>query len=344
MSPFACALINGHTLVKAPLFGEQNAGVSLHCDPSLWCFPELSVVYYSPNIVQQEGVQWRGVLWLDDAPLELGMVEKKRANQSVVVPLEFVPTTVRLEVHRCVPQTTSLERVSLALVDAVVAVLEDPVGNPRQGSLELTTVTKEVQERESYLYNAMESEKPGGFQELVHSEQERFSVFSYSESEIKDRKMEGHVAPGEPRIVLKQRSAIQFYDDDDEERLLAYLKETLSKRSYVCDDLLLKLYNDSKSDTFAYPLSPAFSLLMRFLRRNTQLFSWSTDPNQVTMISLKPQGKAPLPAPPAAKPRQQAQNNAQGGARGTEAASPQQGEKGKRQANNKRKAKRRSYY
>ena len=193
------------------------------------------------------------------------------------------------------PSTTDSETLHAqkqTLLACVRRALADDKVNPRQGSLTATLIDSKA--RECPAYAEVVEAYPNGFIGFIEDYTEDFTLFNYTQDEIEGREMKEHAHANELRIVLKKGKRVQFCSEDEEKELLAFLKEILAERDMECDELLLRIHEAG----VGFSVSPCFSQLMRFLSRNTDLFSWSTDPSQITTVSFAGDDEHTFAKPP----------------------------------------------
>ena len=235
--------------------------------------------------------QWEGTLRLDCATLPLGSVSRERlvAHSVGVVPTR--PTAATLAIVKrlgAIPgDPASGSSASIAqkarLLACVREALADDKINPRQGSLPAALIEEKALQCGCFedvvrMYDL-------GFIGFIEAHSDDFTLFNYTQDEIEGRDMEEHAHTKELRIVLKKGKRVQFCSEAEEQELLDLLKSVLSAGDLTCDELLLKIHEAG----VGFSISPCFSQLMRFLSRNTDLFSWSTDPSQITTVSFSAQ-------------------------------------------------------
>eukprot|EP01061_Rhynchopus_euleeides_P000901 TRINITY_DN10643_c1_g2_i2.p1 TRINITY_DN10643_c1_g2~~TRINITY_DN10643_c1_g2_i2.p1 ORF type:complete len:390 (+),score=127.90 TRINITY_DN10643_c1_g2_i2:49-1170(+) len=232
--------------------------------------------------------QWEGTLLLDSEVVGLGWVSRERlvSHSVAVVPCRpqwgKLVVTKRLDTASGDPGSVSgaaMAQKSKLLVCVREALADDKI-NPRQGSLPAALIEEKARACDCFHDVVRMYER--GFIGFIESHSDDFTLFNYTQDEIEGRDMEEHAHTKELRIVLKKGKRVQFCSEAEEHELLDLLKEVLSEGDLTCDELLLRIHEAG----VGFSISPCFSQLMRFLSRNTDLFSWSTDPSQITTVSF----------------------------------------------------------
>eukprot|EP01063_Lacrimia_lanifica_P040108 TRINITY_DN898_c3_g1_i1.p2 TRINITY_DN898_c3_g1~~TRINITY_DN898_c3_g1_i1.p2 ORF type:complete len:356 (+),score=135.36 TRINITY_DN898_c3_g1_i1:49-1116(+) len=299
------AVVNGTALLQCPVAAKENVGDVMRVPLDVVQTGSIQVVFYSPSIVAKAGRSWAGTLVVNGQPYPLGTISSRQQKVAAEVPLPGIETcgagydgfTPVLALQLAIEEQMEAicgDKLAERIGECAVGVLEDAGLNPRQGSLELSHVAEVVKDREPDLCALLGLEADPEALVRLLANHASFTIFSYSEREVQERNL-GEVTAGEARIVLKQRSALQFTSDEEEQRLVQYLAGLLGDGDLTADDVLQRMHKDNQHTGLAFPVCPGFSFLMRFLRRNTDLFSWSADPNKVTMVSLRTEES---PAPP----------------------------------------------
>ncbi|KAJ9451429.1 hypothetical protein DIPPA_12400 [Diplonema papillatum] len=297
--PFACAVLNGSQLLRCTLPDEsptivgpcellQDDVVVQHEDGGY----SMSVTFYSPNAIPKENTRWNGFLQCTGFEPEekmheiyLGEIVTRRQCQSQVHQLPFAPQHVSfvVENHLINKHKKPFDPSEVNFVEHVRDILEDPVVNPRHGSLQLSIVQTIAENHPNYR-DVIEKRYGGDWCLFVLHHPDFFTVFNYSSEEIVGRGMTNYVNPAELRIVHKKGKRVQFYSDSEESEMVDFLKKVLMDCDLTAENVLCKIHEAG----LGYSIAPAFSQLMRFLGRNKQLFYWSTNPSQVTMVGLSP--------------------------------------------------------
>eukprot|EP01063_Lacrimia_lanifica_P016856 TRINITY_DN2344_c0_g1_i1.p2 TRINITY_DN2344_c0_g1~~TRINITY_DN2344_c0_g1_i1.p2 ORF type:complete len:481 (+),score=107.08 TRINITY_DN2344_c0_g1_i1:2115-3557(+) len=268
--------------VSEDLLAElEECGMRLHC------------ILMSPNLVPQDNKQWKGSIRIDDGhDTTLGCLYTRRQTETACNyagdhPTRLTFTVECIQIDPSIRATTAAEH---ALVDVVKSILEDDTINPRHGALPLCVVETKAQSFDAY--HAVVGPVEPTWEGFVRRQNSVFSVFRYSAQEIRDRGMAEIDNIGDLRILLRQGERMQPQatsgdsadgDAEVEARLKAYLQELLEDGDMESNEVLRRVAGVPE---FLFHLAPSFSLLMRFLNRHRDLFSWTTDPGQPTKVSL----------------------------------------------------------
>ena len=297
--PFACVLINGCLAVRCPIppeNGQMSKDFELDdMDPPQEvvrggdrCFT-FNFRYSSPNLVPRSNMEWHGMLILEDGMhIDLGCIETRCQSTYAEITLPYKPLKATMFISE-VPQNPRAGKVAAdeeLLLEHVKNMMEDDKVNPRHGSLPLSLVQSLAMRSEYY---AEVMKRYDGFLGFVQSLKQDFTTFNYSRDEIQGRDMQDYVCPGECRVVLRTGRRVHFVSEGEEDALVDFLKELLKDSDCTSEYILLKIHEAG----LGFSISPSFSQLMRFLTRNKNLFSWSTDPSQVTMVTLNQGGVVP---------------------------------------------------
>eukprot|EP01059_Diplonema_ambulator_P007782 TRINITY_DN17276_c0_g1_i1.p1 TRINITY_DN17276_c0_g1~~TRINITY_DN17276_c0_g1_i1.p1 ORF type:complete len:359 (+),score=62.28 TRINITY_DN17276_c0_g1_i1:41-1117(+) len=340
--PFATLMLNGVQCIRCNLpddFGEvpfAEAEVSDALKEVLVAGGlVLQTVLLSPNVVPKENIKWRGELMVDEVScIDLGCIRTRRESSSVAEPLPAFPEKLlfRLTCEVIDPTRRITTTSENHLIQKIKEILEDDDVNPRRGALPSRIVEEKAKEHPAY--NKVIGVVEPTWAEFIKRHKTIFNVFQYSEQEIKDRKMGAIGMIDEMRIVLRPQERIQLSEQEIkdrkmgaigmidemrivlrpqeriqlseqetevETRLTEYLKELLKGGDLEYHEILIQISCDPE---FVFYLAPSFSLLMRFLNRHRDIFSWTTDPGCPTRVSMATptNQKAPRPRKIKTKP------------------------------------------
>eukprot|EP01059_Diplonema_ambulator_P007783 TRINITY_DN17276_c0_g1_i2.p1 TRINITY_DN17276_c0_g1~~TRINITY_DN17276_c0_g1_i2.p1 ORF type:complete len:328 (+),score=51.12 TRINITY_DN17276_c0_g1_i2:41-1024(+) len=309
--PFATLMLNGVQCIRCNLpddFGEvpfAEAEVSDALKEVLVAGGlVLQTVLLSPNVVPKENIKWRGELMVDEVScIDLGCIRTRRESSSVAEPLPAFPEKLlfRLTCEVIDPTRRITTTSENHLIQKIKEILEDDDVNPRRGALPSRIVEEKAKEHPAY--NKVIGVVEPTWAEFIKRHKTIFNVFQYSEQEIKDRKMGAIGMIDEMRIVLRPQERIQLSEQETEveTRLTEYLKELLKGGDLEYHEILIQISCDPE---FVFYLAPSFSLLMRFLNRHRDIFSWTTDPGCPTRVSMATptNQKAPRPRKIKTKP------------------------------------------
>ena len=278
-----------------PGYGATDAdAVDSACsEPNSFAF---NIRYSSPNLVPSAGLSYHGLLVLDDGPhVDLGCVALRCRSNLTETTLPHVPRTASFVVtgiaDDAAAAASSEEEAGVAvdtatdtLLSHVQDCMEDDDVNPRHGSLPASLVQSLAMRCPAYNAVIGSAAHKGRFTSFLEAHAE-FTVFLYhkqGDDASGDVECGGVGGADEPRVVLRKGKRVQFSEEGEEAVLVSYLQDLLVERDYTMEDLLAQLHEDG----MGFGVSPGFSQLMRFLSRNKKMFSWSTDPSQITMVKL----------------------------------------------------------
>eukprot|EP01063_Lacrimia_lanifica_P027079 TRINITY_DN374_c1_g2_i1.p1 TRINITY_DN374_c1_g2~~TRINITY_DN374_c1_g2_i1.p1 ORF type:complete len:548 (+),score=193.75 TRINITY_DN374_c1_g2_i1:59-1645(+) len=295
--PFATVMLNAVQILRCTLPSEMGEKASVSGDVSEELRAELEAsgmtlnsILMSPNVVPKDNIQWKGTLLINDAyETDLGCIFTRRQTESACEYLADYPThlTFTVECVKIDPSIRVTTAAEKALIQRVKHILEDDSINPRHGALPSCVVEERAKETNEY-HEVVGPIEPS-WVDFIQRHKNVFNVFQYSDQEIRDRGMEDINNISGLRIVLRPCERVQSQatadeaDAEVERKLKAHLEKLLAEGDLEYTEVLTSV---SENPEFVYYLAPSFSLLMRFLNRNRDLFSWTTDPGQPTKVSL----------------------------------------------------------
>eukprot|EP01063_Lacrimia_lanifica_P037704 TRINITY_DN7820_c0_g1_i2.p1 TRINITY_DN7820_c0_g1~~TRINITY_DN7820_c0_g1_i2.p1 ORF type:complete len:482 (+),score=202.33 TRINITY_DN7820_c0_g1_i2:70-1515(+) len=239
---------------------------------------------------------------MQESSVELGAIQQGGGNVHVAHHVEGVPVQMSVTVvHdlRCVVDALSL--VERQLVAEVVGILENPRLNKEQGSLSSVLINNKA--KESVLYDRVVGQLYNrSWSEFLRAHEEAFSVFYYSDADIRERNLAPHIKRSDARVHVAGRPARAVYAGDEarcaalragEEELKQFLIDTLAQGDLSQRDLLAELKHCKGFTDLLFPTS---SLLMRFLTCHRDTFLWTEGADEPTRIGLVLEESEPEPS------------------------------------------------
>lgn len=240
------------------------------------------------------GCEWRGLLVCrgqeSTETISLGTVYEENATSHFVHYLSSQPCVFELEVFHevCSKEVNPAEQ---QLVTKACTILQNPRLNYGCGSLSSVVLNNRIKECE--LYSRVVGKKYcGNFVDFLRAHPETFSTFTYDEEAISHYNFSPYIKKDDVRVALQMLCFDDIYSADakkcqkqrcDEEEIKCKLVEVLSARGMSQKELLQRL---QPVEAFSQALFPSHALLMRFLQRHAEIFSWDAGADQPTRVGL----------------------------------------------------------
>ena len=255
----------------------------------------LDVLFTTAVVQPQEGYEFQAQLVVETmggcSDFRLGTLRNPGENVHLSrfvlgVPLWFTFTVSQIEI---VPSALPAEEQFVA---EMREALEDPITNRHRGSVSQVILNNRA--KSSPLYEEVVGKLFNGmWLEFLMKNSNDFSLFRYSSQEIRDLGLSPHIKRSDVRVYLASEDITTIFGADqaaeagrrsaEESTKLAVRRELL--KGEITQRQLLRELRGHKG--FASTLYPTLTLLLRFLGRHRQTFTWTSAPDQPTRVGVR---------------------------------------------------------